>query len=212
MRFLLLLTSSLFILTSYAQKVVVVDSESKIPLQFVSVVAYPSQQSITTNAKGVADIKVLSGNDYLLFQMMGYQRSKVKLTSLNSSVNCVFLQKSYFDVGEVVISATRWKQQRRDVSQKISTISPEDFRLLNPQTSADLLTPSGDVYIQKSQQGGGSPMIRGFSTNRLLYAVDGIRMNNAIFRSGNLQNVISLDAFAMENVEVLFGPGAIIYG
>lgn len=212
MRFLLLLTSSLFTLTSYAQKVVVVDSKSKIPLQFVSVVAYPSQQSITTNAKGVADIKVLSGNDYLLFQMMGYQRSKVKLTSLDSSVNFVFLQKSYFDVGEVVISATRWKQQRRDVPQKISTISPEAFRLLNPQTSADLLSTSGDVYIQKSQQGGGSPMIRGFSTNRLLYAVDGIRMNNAIFRSGNLQNVISLDAFAMENVEVLFGPGAIIYG
>ena len=212
MRFLLLLTSSLFTLTSYAQKVVVVDSKSKIPLQFVSVVAYPSQQSITTNAKGVADIKVLSGNDYLLFQMMGYQRSKVKLTSLDSSVNFVFLQKSYFDVGEVVISATRWKQQRRDVPQKISTISPEAFRLLNPQTSADLLSTSGDVYIQKSQQGGGSQMIRGFSTNRLLYAVDGIRMNNAIFRSGNLQNVISLDAFAMENVEVLFGPGAIIYG
>jgi hemoglobin/transferrin/lactoferrin receptor protein len=55
-------------------------------------------------------------------------------------------------------------------------------------------------------------MIRGFSTNRLLYSVDGVRMNTAIFRSGNLQNVISLDPFALENTEIFFGPGSIIYG
>ncbi|MFO8087845.1 MAG: TonB-dependent receptor, partial [Bacteroidales bacterium] len=70
----------------------------------------------------------------------------------------------------------------------------------------------GKVYIQKSQQGGGSPMIRGFATNRLLYTIDGVRMNTAIFRGGNLQNVISLDPFATESTEVLFGPGSVIYG
>src|SRR5690606_22392978 len=79
-------------------------------------------------------------------------------------------------------------------------------------TAADLLSLSGKVYIQKSQQGGGSPMIRGFSTNRLLYTVDGVRMNTAIFRGGNLQNVINLDPFATESTEVLFGPGTVIYG
>lgn len=212
MRFFLFLFSSFFLLTSYSQKVKVQDFDSKKPLQFVSVVGYPSQQSIVTNADGVGDIGILKSDDYLLFQMMGYQRLKVNLTNLHDGVNIISIEKSYFDVGEVVVSATRWKQQRRDVPQKISSISPKDFQLLNPQTAADLLSTSGDVYIQKSQQGGGSPMIRGFSTNRLLYTVDGVRMNNAIFRSGNLQNVISLDAFAMENVEVLFGPGAIIYG
>lgn len=60
--------------------------------------------------------------------------------------------------------------------------------------------------------GGGSPMIRGFSANRVLIVVDGIRMNNAIFRSGNLHNVISIDANSLENTEVIFGPGSVIYG
>lgn len=55
-------------------------------------------------------------------------------------------------------------------------------------------------------------MIRGFATNRLLYTVDGIRMNTAIFRSGNIQNVINLDPFATERTEILFGPGSVIYG
>lgn len=55
-------------------------------------------------------------------------------------------------------------------------------------------------------------MIRGFAANSVLIAVDGIRMNNAIFRSGNLQNVINIDANSLENTEVIFGPGSIIYG
>jgi hemoglobin/transferrin/lactoferrin receptor protein len=101
-------------------------------------------------------------------------------------------------VNEVVVSANRWKQQSAEIPAKISSIQTKDIALQNPQTAADLLTISGKVFMQKSQQGGGSPMIRGFATNRLLYAIDGVRMNTAIFRGGNIQNVISLDPFATE--------------
>lgn len=116
------------------------------------------------------------------------------------------------ELDEVVVSANRWKQNPKDIPQKITVITPQKVALQNPQTAADLLTISGKVFMQKSQQGGGSPMIRGFATNRLLYAIDGIRMNTAIFRGGNIQNVISLDAFATEKVEVLFGPNSVMYG
>lgn len=116
------------------------------------------------------------------------------------------------ELSEVVISANRWKQNSKDIPQKVSVISPTKVALHNPQTAADLLTISGKVFMQKSQQGGGSPMIRGFATNRLLYAIDGVRMNTAIFRSGNIQNVISLDPFATEQTEVVFGPGSVMYG
>ncbi|HEY9551530.1 MAG TPA: TonB-dependent receptor, partial [Prevotella sp.] len=115
-------------------------------------------------------------------------------------------------LNDVVVSASKWKQNMREQPKHISIITPQQFLFENPQTAADLLELSGQVYIQKSQLGGGSPMIRGFATNRLLYSVDGIRMNTAIFRSGNLQNVISLDPFAMERTEVLLGPGSVIYG
>ena len=82
----------------------------------------------------------------------------------------------------------------------------------NPQTAADLLESSGQVYVQKSQLGGGSPIIRGFSTNRLLIAVDGVRFNTAIFRGGNVQNIISIDPFAVARTEVILGPGSVVYG
>ncbi len=113
---------------------------------------------------------------------------------------------------EVLVSVNKWEQKQNEIPNTIVRIDMRDAQLHNPQTAADLLTLSGHVFIQKSQMGGGSPMIRGFATNRILIVVDGVRMNNAIFRSGNLQNVINIDPLSVQNAEVIFGPGSIIYG
>jgi hemoglobin/transferrin/lactoferrin receptor protein len=112
----------------------------------------------------------------------------------------------------LVISANKWEQKLNEVPNKIVKINKFEILRNNPQTSADLLGQSGSVFIQKSQLGGGSPMIRGFATNRVLLVADGVRMNNAIYRSGNLQNVISIDPLSVESAEVIFGPGSLIYG
>ena len=37
-------------------------------------------------------------------------------------------------------------------------------------------------------------------------------MNNAIFRRGNLQDIIRIDPNSLESGEVIFGPGSVIYG
>lgn len=83
---------------------------------------------------------------------------------------------------------------------------------MNAQNMADVLTNTGQVFVQKSQQGGGSPVIRGFEASRIQLNVDGIRMNNAIYRTGHLQNIITVDQNALEQVEVLNGPASTIHG
>lgn len=113
---------------------------------------------------------------------------------------------------DVIISVNKWELNQNEVPNKITKIRQEDIFRNNPQTAADLLQQAGTVFVQKSQLGGGSPMIRGFATNRVLLVVDGVRMNNAIYRSGNIQNVISIDPLALETAEVIFGPGSLIYG
>lgn len=112
---------------------------------------------------------------------------------------------------EVVVNARLNRPFSYFCGQK-AQVSTKEVNFYMPQTTADLLSLSGNVYMQKSQMAGGSPMIRGFATNRLLYSMDGIRMNTAIFRAGNLHNVISFDPFAIENTEVLFGPNSVLYG
>jgi len=113
---------------------------------------------------------------------------------------------------EVVISVNREERLRSEVPNKVELLKPGQVLLYQPATTADLAGLSGEVFVQKSQQGGGSPMVRGFSANRLLLVIDGVRMNNAIYRSGNLQNIVSLDAHMLEGAEIIPGPGSVIYG
>lgn len=112
----------------------------------------------------------------------------------------------------IVVSATRWKERASNVSREILPITPQDIVRGNPATMADALTQTGSVYVQKSQLGGGSPMLRGYAANAVLMVVDGVRINNAIYRGGNLQNVITIDGNGLDGAEVLFGPGSVQYG
>jgi hemoglobin/transferrin/lactoferrin receptor protein len=198
---------------TFSQTVTVVDEATSAPLEFVSLTSYPFASSvIRTSARGTADISSLKQTDSIVFSLFGYQRRIIAFRDFASMNFRVTLKPAGFLLNEVVVSSSRWEQRSDEIPQKISTIAPHDVILNNPQTAADLLSLSRQVFIQKSQLGGGSPMIRGFATNRVLLVVDGVRMNNAIFRSGNLQNVISIDANAVEHAEVLFGPGSVVYG
>ncbi len=164
-----------------------------------------------SDAKGLTDISLLKNAEEIEVSAIGYETERYTYSELSSS-EILYLIPDFFNLEDVVVSASKWQQNRREIPVKVHSISQKNVRLQNPQTAADMLAISDEVFIQKSQQGGGSPMIRGFSTNRLLYVVDGVRMNTAIFRSGNLQNVISLDPYSLESSEVLFGPGSVIYG
>ena len=126
-------------------------------------------------------------------------------TTLDSTQKAVLLN-------ETVISANRTSQIRASVAQDIYIIRRSEIERLNAQSTADLLQNSGAVFVQKSQQGGGSPVLRGFEASRILLVVDGVRMNNAIYRAGHLQNVITTDNAALDRAEVLFGPASTVYG
>ena len=91
-------------------------------------------------------------------------------------------------------------------------ISEEKILNSDYSTSADILLLTDGVTIQKSQGGGGSPIIRGFEANRILLMVDGVRMNNAIYRSGHVQNSLTIDPFIIEDFNVIYGPSAVTYG
>jgi hemoglobin/transferrin/lactoferrin receptor protein len=113
---------------------------------------------------------------------------------------------------ETVISASRGAQAKTAIAQQVRVIKSAEIERTNPPTTAELLQSTGQVFVQKSQQGGGSPVLRGFEASRVLLVIDGVRMNNAIYRSGHLQNVITLDNAALDRAEILFGPASTLYG
>ena len=195
-----------------AQTVTITDNTTGLPIEFVTLFDASNNISAITNSEGKAEINEFTNSKKISINYVGYREKVLSFSDLKNLKFMLSLLPSNLSLNEVVVSASHWKQETREVPLKVTSISREDIQLQNPQTAADLLTVSGEVFVQKSQLGGGSPIIRGFATNRVLIAVDGVRMNTAIFRSGNVHNVISLDPFAIQNTEIIFGPGSVIYG
>ena len=113
---------------------------------------------------------------------------------------------------EVIVTANKFEENRRHVAAKVEVLDAGDIARSLSNNTGGLLEQSGKVFVQRSQLGGGSPVLRGFEASRILLVVDGVRMNNAIYRTGHLQNVITIDDDITEKVEIIYGPASTIYG
>jgi hemoglobin/transferrin/lactoferrin receptor protein len=202
----------IFTISLHAQIVTVKDQTTQNPLELVSVYNSDPNRALVTNSNGKVNIERLDKNKKIVLRLLGYEKYETTFSELEANNFIVLMKETTISLDNVVVSSNRWEENKSEVPNTIEVITPRDVDFQNPQTTADMLEMSGNVFVQKSQLGGGSPMIRGFATNRLLIVVDGVRMNTAIFRSGNLQNVISLDANSLSHTEIIFGPGSVIYG
>ena len=195
-----------------AQKIQVLEKENHEPISGVALYNKDKSASAITDFDGFVEISEFSKDENITFQHLAHVSVTYSKEYILESKKLVYLELDASTLDEVILSVSKFKQDKGDIPQKITSITSEDIMFSNPQTSADLLESSGNVFIQKSQLGGGSPIIRGFSTNRLLIAVDGVRFNNAIFRGGNVQSIISIDPFTIDHTEVILGPGSVVYG
>ena len=194
-------------ITGFSQNLTIIDENNK-PVIGASIFSDLSNY-VTTDKNGNVSLDKFSRSDTLTIKQYGFKEEKLPKSKLKNTLILLYDNEL---VDEVVISASKFSQKFREVPKKVTQINRSMIEFTNPMTSADLLERGGYVYIQKSQLGGGSPMIRGLSTNRLVLSVDGVRLNNAIFRSGNIHNVISISPMNIENTEVIMGSASVLYG
>ena len=209
---LVLLTVFFSFQAAVAQKIQVLSQQTGVAIPGVALFNKQKSKSAVSNFDGFADISSFNQDEVITFQHISHTLLSTTKNQIVKANKQVFLITDASSLDEVVLSVSKFGQKKRDIPQQIVSVTSQDILFSNPQTAADLLESSGQVYVQKSQLGGGSPIIRGFSTNRLLIAVDGVRFNTAIFRGGNVQNIISIDPFAVARTEVILGPGSVVYG
>ena len=195
-----------------AQNIIVKDRTTLLPLEGVYVKGNNAGTYVLTDSKGRADITAFANADSIQFESIGYRSQVYSYAELQSRDFELSLLESNAGTNEVVVSASKFEENKKDVAQQVQVIKASELAFMNQQTTADVLQQSGNVLVQKSQLGGGSPIIRGFEANKVLIVVDGVRMNNAIFRGGHLQNVLSMDNTILDRTEILFGPGSVVYG
>lgn len=202
--FILLISTSLF-----SQKIRVVDDYTHEKLEGVEVHNSESSSIKITDINGKVNLSLKDKNSVITFKLKGYCPLNILANNIDKEI---LLKSKYENLQSVVLSVSRTAEKKQRIPERIEITTKKDIERIAPQTSADLLANVAGVRVQKSQLGGGSPVLRGMESNRVLLVVDGVRMNNAIYRSGHLQNSITVSPFAIDRVEVVFGPASVSYG
>ncbi|WP_187271006.1 TonB-dependent receptor plug domain-containing protein [Neolewinella aurantiaca] len=198
---------------SVAQDTLRITDAAGVALPFANVLLYPEEISI-----GPADEegRVILKDDFAPEQVfrisyLGYEDVLAMYRDLQFA-GFVYA----FDDTQITLAMPevigRRNETARDMPYQTEAIGRSVIAKAQSLTTADALADLSGVFVQKSQFGGGSPIVRGFEANRVLLVVDGVRMNNAIFRNGHLQNAISVDPLALDRLELIYGAGALAYG
>jgi hemoglobin/transferrin/lactoferrin receptor protein len=208
MKRILFVPLACFVMHASGQTITVRDNSTREPIEFV-IIKDKNQKTATTNIKGRASLNDLDKSDSLWVWHFSYGMKKIMAG--NDPMEISLISKAIV-LDEIIFSANRTQEKKIDVPYKVEVVKQKDIEFGNQPTTGDVLLNTGNIFVQKSQLGGGSPNFRGFEASRVLMVVDGIRMNNAIYRAGHSQDVMTLDAQMLDRAEIIFGPSSTVYG
>ncbi len=113
----------------------------------------------------------------------------------------------------VLVTATQREETTFEAPYTAHVIDGARFRDERMvRTLPDALAETPGVLLQRTGYGQTSPFIRGFTGFRTLMLIDGIRLNNAVFREGPNQYWGTIDALTIDRLDVVKGPSSVLYG
>ena len=113
---------------------------------------------------------------------------------------------------ETVVTSSRGEEAAFQSSRAIGVVGTKGLRERQPETTPEAIQDSVGLYMQRTSLAGGAPIVRGLLGPQVLLLVDGVRLNNAITRLGPNQLLNTVDPYQVQRVEVLRGPGSVLYG
>ncbi len=133
-------------------------------------------------------------------------------TALGRADSTASVQDTILFEKEVVVTARRQALSNFKLPATATLLDADHLQQRVSRTVPEALMGAAGVFIQKTNHGGGSPYLRGLIGQQTLMLVDGIRLNNATFRSGPNQYLNTLDPAWMERMEVVLSNGSAEYG
>ncbi len=202
-----------FSVLSFAQNITgtVTDSETKKPIQGVSVTIKGGKAGDATNSSGQFSIKGATPAT-LVISMVGFEKQEVSVS--NSEGISVSMKQSSELLSQVVVSASRVEES---ILKSPVTIEKMDIRAIQMSPSAnfyDALVNLKGIDMVTSSLTYKAINTRGFNTTgngRFLQTVDGVDSQSAGlgFAMGNLFGPHDID---VESVELIPGAASALYG
>jgi hemoglobin/transferrin/lactoferrin receptor protein len=113
---------------------------------------------------------------------------------------------------ELIYSVNRTPESPFETSRAVQVITQEQIWRRNARTLPEVLFEETGIFVQQTNYGAGSPIIRGQMGKQILILIDGVRVNNATYRFGPVQYLNTVDLAMVERIEVVRGVGSVMGG
>jgi len=117
-----------------------------------------------------------------------------------------------FLIDTMTVTATRGEHPPFDVTRAVTVVTSGELARRQPAVLPDLLRGETGVSVQETTPGQGSPIIRGMIGSSILMLVNGMRLNNALFRPAPNQYFALVDPYNVERIEVVRGEASTLFG
>ncbi len=189
----------------------IIDQKTNLPISDVHVQWINISLGTISNAQGEFKLKKLEGVNTIRVSAIGYATHELSVGD-NDSMQ-ITLEPSVLMLNQgITITAQRQEDLSSDVSQSVTVVTQELLLQNAPRTTPEALMNQTGVWVQKTNHGGGSPIIRGLVGNQVLVLIDGIRLNNSTYRYGPNQYMNTIDPGLVDRIEAIRGSGSVLYG
>ncbi len=195
----------------------IVVNETKEPITNVSIQLKPGNYFDITDSEGHFILENIPEAEYqILFDHIAYNPFNLKNIYIQKNqitvLDTIQLKSKIISTDEFIITADRIEKDPFETPNAVNVISKGKIIDRASKTSAEALREENGIFVQKTNHGGGSAIIRGLSSNQILILVDGIRLNNSLYRLGNHQYLTMVDNNRIQKIEIVRGPTSVLYG
>ena len=193
----------------------VTDAITGAPLPATNIFLRDSGRGAFADREGrfvIPDLPALT--DVLVVSRIGYRTGEhtIELRAGERLEIEIRLEPHTIDMGRVTVTADRRIEAEHRSHKPIGLTEEETIENRSASSTADALREATGVLVQKTTAGHGAPIIRGLIGKDILLLYNGVRLNKPIFREGGNQYLNTIDAEALTRMEVVRGPGSVLYG
>jgi outer membrane receptor protein involved in Fe transport len=192
---------------------IVKDSETRTPLEGVHIQVVNSSLGTSSDRDGKFTINNFpKGKHTIRISAIGYATVEQPIKEDEVELIIALESSAMLLNNAVTITALRDEQLSFDVSQSVTALTADELTKKSSRSTPEALMNESGIWVQKTNHGGGSPIIRGLVGNQVLLLVDGIRLNNATYRYGPNQYLSTIDPGMIERIDAIRGSGSVLYG
>ena len=193
-------------------KGIVLDSKTGSVLPYANVTIEGTNRGAAANSKGEFIIKNVTAGEYTLHaKVIGYETGEQK-TTVSAQFNPQIrfeLNESYFQMDQVVITATRSEKLLQDVPVITEFISQTEIEEKGADDLAEAMEDRPGILVESNSSGGKILRMNGIDNKRILILMDGNPIAGKIHDRVELNMI---DSDKIDHIEIVKGPGSALYG